>query len=95
MTCSAKEFFETMVAINYALDTDIAEEQKIALMNKQARMTIQIENAISDLSSIERLLIRYRYIETMTQSSIAERIELSTRHVKRLLSVLTAKVFAQ
>ena len=45
----------------------------------------EIREAMSELSSVERRVLRLRFIEDMTQSEIAERIGYSQMHVSRLL----------
>lgn len=45
----------------------------------------EIQEAMSELSSVERRVLRLRFIEDMTQSEIAERIGYSQMHVSRLL----------
>jgi RNA polymerase sigma-B factor len=45
----------------------------------------EIREAMSDLSSVEKRVLRLRFIEDMTQSEIAERIGYSQMHVSRLL----------
>ena len=45
----------------------------------------EIREAMTDLSSVERRVLRLRFIEDMTQSEIAERIGYSQMHVSRLL----------
>jgi len=45
----------------------------------------EIREAMADLSSVERRVLRLRFIEDMTQSEIAERIGYSQMHVSRLL----------
>jgi len=45
----------------------------------------EIREAMSDLSSIEKRVLRLRFIEDMTQSEIADRIGYSQMHVSRLL----------
>ncbi|MGK2956603.1 MAG: SigB/SigF/SigG family RNA polymerase sigma factor [Solirubrobacterales bacterium] len=45
----------------------------------------QIREAMSGLSSVERRVLRLRFVEDMTQSEIAERIGYSQMHVSRLL----------
>ncbi len=45
----------------------------------------EIREAVSELNSVERRVLRLRFIEDMTQSEIAERIGYSQMHVSRLL----------
>lgn len=45
----------------------------------------EIREAMADLSSVERRVLRLRFIEDMTQSEIADRIGYSQMHVSRLL----------
>jgi len=45
----------------------------------------EIREAMTDLSSVEKRVLRLRFIEDMTQSEIAERIGYSQMHVSRLL----------
>lgn len=45
----------------------------------------EIREAMSTLSSVERRVLRLRFIEDMTQSEIADRIGYSQMHVSRLL----------
>ncbi|HTU15960.1 MAG TPA: SigB/SigF/SigG family RNA polymerase sigma factor [Solirubrobacterales bacterium] len=45
----------------------------------------EIREAMSDLSSVEKRVLRLRFIEDMTQSEIADRIGYSQMHVSRLL----------
>jgi len=45
----------------------------------------EIREAMSELTSVERRVLRLRFIEDMTQSEIAERIGYSQMHVSRLL----------
>ena len=45
----------------------------------------EIREAMSELSSVERRVLRLRFIEDMTQSEIAQRIGYSQMHVSRLL----------
>lgn len=45
----------------------------------------EIREAMSDLSSVEKKVLRLRFIEDMTQSEIADRIGYSQMHVSRLL----------
>ncbi|MGB0120434.1 MAG: sigma-70 family RNA polymerase sigma factor [Solirubrobacterales bacterium] len=45
----------------------------------------EIREAMSDLSSVEKRVLRLRFIDDMTQSEIAERIGYSQMHVSRLL----------
>ncbi len=45
----------------------------------------EIREAMTELSSVERRVLRLRFIEDMTQSEIAERIGYSQMHVSRLL----------
>ncbi len=45
----------------------------------------EIREAMADLTSVERRVLRLRFIEDMTQSEIAERIGYSQMHVSRLL----------
>jgi RNA polymerase sigma-B factor len=46
---------------------------------------IALEEAIPHLSERERLVLRLRFVEDMTQSQIAERIGHSQMHVSRIL----------
>lgn len=48
--------------------------------------TDEIKQAMSGLGETERLVLRLRFIEDMTQTEIAERIGFSQMHVSRLLS---------
>ena len=45
----------------------------------------EIREAVSELNSVERRVLRLRFIEDMTQSEIADRIGYSQMHVSRLL----------
>jgi len=45
----------------------------------------EIREAMTDLSSVEKRVLRLRFIEDLTQSEIAERIGYSQMHVSRLL----------
>ncbi len=45
----------------------------------------EIREAMSDLSNVEKRVLRLRFIEDMTQSEIADRIGYSQMHVSRLL----------
>lgn len=45
----------------------------------------EIREAMSDLSAVEKRVLRLRFIDDMTQSEIADRIGYSQMHVSRLL----------
>lgn len=55
----------------------------------------EIREAMAELSSVERQVLRLRFIEDMTQSEIAERIGYSQMHVSRLLRRSLQRLEAQ
>jgi RNA polymerase sigma-B factor len=55
----------------------------------------EIREAMADLTSVERRVLRLRFIEDMTQSEIAERIGYSQMHVSRLLKRSLERLEAQ
>jgi len=57
--------------------------------------TDEIRSAMSDLEDTERVVLRLRFIEDMTQTEIAERIGCSQMHVSRLLRRSISKLSDQ
>jgi len=57
--------------------------------------TDEIRHAVSGLTSTERVVLRLRFIEDMTQTEIAERIGFSQMHVSRLLRRTLGKLNEQ
>ena len=53
---------------------------------------IALESALPHLSDRERLVLRLRFVEDMTQSQIAERIGHSQMHVSRILRRTLARI---
>src|SRR6185437_9482929 len=53
---------------------------------------ITLEEAIPHLTDRERLVLRLRFVEDMTQSQIAERIGHSQMHVSRILRRALARI---
>jgi RNA polymerase sigma-B factor len=56
---------------------------------------IALESALPHLSERERLVLRLRFVEDMTQSQIAERIGHSQMHVSRILRRTLARIRAE
>lgn len=52
----------------------------------QVENRILVERLIATLAPREQLMVRLRFYEEMTQSEIAERLDISQMHVSRLLS---------
>ena len=53
---------------------------------------IALESALPHLSERERLVLRLRFVEDMTQSQIAEQIGHSQMHVSRILRRTLARI---
>lgn len=78
------------------LDILIGIEDIIKKLNKKITKLIkkisEIEDTIENLDTIERLLIRYKYIENLKMFQIAEKMNYSERHLNRVHSDVLKRI---
>ncbi|MEG2246438.1 MAG: sigma factor-like helix-turn-helix DNA-binding protein [Peptostreptococcaceae bacterium] len=71
------------------------EDIKLTIARKRADLAteiLRIENTIENLESIERRIIRYKYISNWSFSQIGKKLDYSSRHARRLHSEILEKI---